>query len=390
MKEKMTIEKIFFGFSILNIGIICVTLLASGGKFLSALTYGESNFCDFWSHIGRLLFSQNIYATDADAIFPPLAYLFLQIFARPLRYKVEEGCNLEQISQSGYGILMLLMYMLLFVWLLTVGIHCLYIEDSFPKRTTLMGIFLFSYFTWGFAFERGNLVIYAMVFLMLGLALRDYNSKALQELALIFIAISAGFKLYPALFGFIWIAEKRYQEAMRLLLYGLAFFFVPFLFVDSFGNYLNTFLQYMNKHTYSHASIWNVIISIGGDNEYTQLLCRGIVIIIIFWALFLLFADGVNWKTITLLMATQTAIIPEQYVYTYVFILIPLIYFLNEAGHRKVDQIYAALFAALFTLPPILGGRGRLMVWIWTFLLILVSADEFLFIIKKISRKKIL
>lgn len=383
MNQKITAEKIFFGFSILNIGFTYVILLTSGGEFLSALTYDESNFCDFWSHIGRLLFASDIYATDADAIFPPLAYLFLKMFSGPLRFKVSKGWDLGQISQSGYGILMLIMYVLLFAWLLMLGIHLLYTTDSFLKKHLLVGIFLFSYSVWGFAVERGNLVLYAMVFLMIGLALRNSPNKILRELSLVFIAVSAGLKLYPALFGFLWIAEKRYREAGRLVLYGLAFFFVPFLFVDSFSNYLNTFAQYMNKHEYSHASIWHIIITLFGDTESTQLLCRAIVLVIIIGVLFLLFINGISWKTIALLVATQTTIVPEQYVYTYVFIMIPLICFINEAGHREVDFIYAFLFAALFSMPPVLGGRGRLMVFIWAVLLIMLFADELIFFIKQ-------
>lgn len=231
-------------------------LLISRGRYVISLTYDESNFTDFWSHIGRLLFSPNIYTTDADAIFPPLAYLFLKLFAYPLSYKAEQGQDLEQISHSGYGILAVLMFILLYVWLLMIAVHAFYKTDNTFKKNILLAILIFSYSVWGFAFERGNLVLYAMVFLMLGLALRDSPHKALRELALIFVAISAGFKLYPAIFGFLWIAEKRYKEAARLVLYGLAAFFVPFLFVDSFTHYLHTFSEYLDKKMYSHASVW--------------------------------------------------------------------------------------------------------------------------------------
>lgn len=383
MKSRKTVENIFFGLAVLNILVMYIILLTSKGKFVFALTYDESNFCDFWNHIRRLLFSDHIYTTDADAIFPPLAYLFLKLFAYPLRFKADMGEDLYTISHSGYGILLVVMYMLLFAWLLIIAVHISYKTGTFFTKSVLTGILIFSYSIWGFAFERGNMVLYAMIFLMLGLALRDSSNKLLRELSLIFIAISAGFKLYPAIFGFLWITEKRYKEAARLILYGIICFFLPFLFVDSFKNYLHTFTQYLDKRTYSHASIWGFVINTFGDNKYTQLLCRGFVIAIIVWALFLLFADGINWKTITFLMATQTTIIPEQYVYTYVFIIIPLIYFLNESGYRKSDYIYAVLFAALFTMPPILGGRGRLMVWIWAIMLVMVSVDEVLFLVKK-------
>ena len=253
------------------------------------------------------------------------------------------------------------------------------------KESALTAIFFFSCLVWGFAFERGNLVLYAMVFLMLGLALRDSSNKALRELSLVMVAVSAGFKLYPALFGFLWIAEKRYKEAARLVVYGLASFFVPFLFVDSFTNYLRTFVQYLDKKMYSHASVWGVVIGMFGDNRYTQTVCRVFVIAVILWALYAVFADGINWKTLTLLMATQTMIIPEQYVYTYVFIAIPLICFLKEACRRRIDYLYAVLFAALFTMPPVIkeGWRGRQTFWIWMLILAIVSVDEIVFLIRK-------
>ena len=388
MKQRQTIiERIFFGLAAVNILAAYVMLLLSKGEFVLELTYSESKFIDFWSHIERLLYNQNIYAMDADAIFPPLAYLFLRLFSYPLTYKAAVDNELGHIADSGFGMLTVVMYMLLFAWLFMIAIHFFYKTDSFLKKSVLSGILLFSYAVWGFAFERGNLVIYAMVFLMLGLALRDSPNRMLREAALVFVAISAGFKLYPAFFGFVWIVEKRYKEAAKLVLYGLLAFFVPFFFVDSFANYIHTFTQYLDKKMYSHASVWGVVFALFGDNKYSQLFCRGLVALIILWALFALFADGINWKTVTLLMATHTLILPEQYVYTYVFIMIPLICFLNEVDERKINYLYAVLFAALFTMPPIIsGGRGRLMFWIWIIMLVMVSVDEMIFLINKRHR----
>lgn len=383
MRQRQITERIFFGFAILNIIITYVILVVSKGEFVYALTYDESNFADFWSHLNRLLYSQHIYSTDADAVFPPLAYLFLKLFAYPLTYKAEAGAELGHISQSGFGILTVVMYILLFAWLFMIAVHLLYVTDSFYKKAALAGILLFSYSVWGFAFERGNLALYTLVFLMFGLALQNSPNKVMRELSLISVAIAAGIKLYPALFGLLWLQQKRYKEAVRLIVYGLLAFFVPFLFVDSLINYIHTFRQYLDKGMYSHASLWGTVFNLFGNNKYSQFLCRVLVVLIILWVVFTLFADGINWKTVTLLMATHTLILPEQYVYTYVFIIIPLIYFLNEAGRRKFDYAYAVLFAVLFTLPPIfIGGRGRLMFWTWIALLLIVSADEAVSLIK--------
>lgn len=384
MTQKRKIERIFFGICIVNIFIMFIVILLTKGEVVHIMTYSESNFCDFWTHIRRLLFSEHIYITDADAIFPPLAYLFLKLFAYPLSYKVEAGDTIEQIATSGYGILSLVMYLMLFGYLLNIAVNLFYKEGTLCQKYVLLGIFITSSTIWGFAFERGNLVIYAMVFLMLGLALRDSTNKVLREIALICTAASAGFKLYPALFGFLWIAEKRYKEAGRLIIYGLIAFFAPFPFIDGFKHYVHTFIGYLNKNSFSYTSIWGSAFRILGDNEYTRLLCRGIVIVIIGWALFLLFADGVNWKTITILTATHTIILPEHYIYTYVFIAIPLICFLNETNKLKIDYIYAVLFALVFSIPPLGGGGGAHGIYhAWLTLLIIVSVDEIVFLIRK-------
>ena len=75
MKDQISAGKVFFGVAIINICIVYIILLVSKGEFVYALTYDESNFCDFWSHVRRLLYEQNIYSSDADAIFPPSACL---------------------------------------------------------------------------------------------------------------------------------------------------------------------------------------------------------------------------------------------------------------------------------------------------------------------------
>lgn len=131
-----------------------------------------------------------------------------------------------------------------------------YKTNSNLKKNIMIGVLLFSYPFFLYAFERGNPVMYTMFFLWGGIVLKDSNSKFLRELGLIFVAISAGFKLYPALFGFIWLAEKRYKEAVRLVIYGLMAFFIPFLFVGNFTSYLSTFVLYLDKKVYSQTSVW--------------------------------------------------------------------------------------------------------------------------------------
>ncbi len=381
MEQKEKKQWIFLGAAAIGLLLTYAALMVTRGTFVDQLTYSESIFADFWSHIDRLMRGGNIYGADADAVFPPLAYLFLKIFACPLQYKANAGQNAAEISITGFGILTIAMYLLLFGYLFCIAVRMLSRDHAKERVSTMVsGVLLFSYAVWGFAFERGNLTMYAMLFLMFGMALRNSSSRVLRELSLLCVAISAGFKLYPALFGFLWLAERRYKEAVRLVIYGLLMFLLPFLFVGGFSDYLQTFQLYLDKRIYSHASVWGLVMNHfpGMAESHKRFLCEGIVLLIVLWALFALFTDGVNWKTITLLTATQTVIIPEQYVYTYVFIAIPLVLFLDENVKSQWEYIYAVLFAALFTLPPVVsrGGRGRQMCFIWVVILILVSIDE--------------
>lgn len=115
-RHNLTPENIFFFLSILNITIMLILIMGSRGQVITTMSYGESRFCDFWAHIGRLLNGDNIYGTDADAIFPPLLYLFMRLFAIPLSNKIDDGgYDLTEISSSGYGGLTLVLYFMLFL-----------------------------------------------------------------------------------------------------------------------------------------------------------------------------------------------------------------------------------------------------------------------------------
>ncbi|MBQ9783212.1 MAG: DUF2029 domain-containing protein [Clostridia bacterium] len=45
------------------------------------------------------------------------------------------------------------------------------------------------------------------------------------------IAVAAGIKLYPAIFGLLYVKEKRWSETLRLIAYGVLFFVVSFAFL---------------------------------------------------------------------------------------------------------------------------------------------------------------
>ena len=230
------------------------------------------------------------------------------------------------------------------------------------------------------------MVIYAMLFLLIGMVLRDSEEKWKREVALICIAIAAAFKLYRAVFGLVYIVEKRWKEGIRLLVYGILLFFVPFLF---FGNgiisYFGTFTGHLGKSIYSHTSLIGNSIRLFGDtgNQIGSV----VVAIWILWVLFYTLTEKkVTWKTIAMLSSLCTIILRESYLYTYVYLAIPLLFFLNECAERdytkwkKTEYLYAVLFALVFTIPPIrrnvVGGVLIEMYFCWIAILDMISAEK--------------
>ncbi len=380
--HKISPENVFLGVCLLNILIMFCILLNSYGAALEIMSYGESNFGDFWFHIDKVLYADSIYgnSSDANAIFPPLAYCFLKLFATLI---MNRAYNIDiPVRISGYGILCLVIYLTLFILLFVFVIQYIYKSESCIKQKLLPFIFIFSYPFLGCAIERGNLVLYAMLFLMLGLALGGANSRFLQEVALVLIALAASFKLYPAIFGLLWIVDKKYKEAIRLIIYGLTTFFVPFIFLgESIGDYFFTFSLYLGKNVYSKTSLLgNCIMLFGEQGRYI-----GFVLIIcwLLWIIYYLFSESITWKTIALLMSTQTILLAESYIYTFVFISIPLCFFLNSLLKKKryfiKDYIYAVLFALTFTCPPLLNVMSGVMVGLyvsWLAILLLISLEK--------------
>lgn len=83
-----------------------------------------------------------------------------------------------------------------------------------------------------FLLERGNILIAAIAFSLLFLALYDSDKLSSRIVAYVCLAIAAAIKLYPAILGLMVVSKKRYKEAGLLILLGAAAFLTPFFVFD--------------------------------------------------------------------------------------------------------------------------------------------------------------
>jgi hypothetical protein len=195
---------------------------------------------------------------------------------------------------------------------------------------------------------------------LLAIYWKDSDSKIKRELALILIAVAAGLKIYPAIFGLLYVKEKRWKETVRLVLYGLTVFFAPFVFaggLTGFLAYLNDLRAFQGIYGIRWTSIGNygyaLINALGIDTAVVSSGCMKVVEIVYFLLLLtVFFITKEKWKAVFYLSAVITTFVPNSWRYVAVYMVIALTaYFAEINGNSKRNLIYSILFSICFSIP---------------------------------------
>ena len=125
----------------------------------------------------------------------------------------------DGLDTSGSGLLLLSMLTALFAALFLLAF--LRPNEAQRRQDRFLAVLLLCSYPFWLAIERGNMSLLVLLLLMYAMSLRDSERAAEREFALILIAVAAALKLYPAIFGVLYLAQKRYKEALRLQAYFL-------------------------------------------------------------------------------------------------------------------------------------------------------------------------
>lgn len=315
-------------------------------------------FSDFFRHIVYSSDLKNIYFNSMDAVFPPLAYIFYHMLWKlnPVYLSVELlSWNTSMLYQ--FNLLIFLMYNIVIILLLSYVLNRL-LKVNFKGNIFLLLIIFSASFMFG-AIERGNCAILVLTLVLYALYFKDSDNKYLREIALILIAVAASFKMYPAVFGLMYIKEKRFNEAFRLIIYGVLFFFIPFLFtggLDGFKQYLNIVGNAKGAVDIRWTNIRGVFYCILNmfHIDYLHYDNFGKIIenIYLILAVIGFFKCKTKWKSIYFLSSIMSVYVFNSYRYTSIYMLIPFIYFIIDESKEKVyDYMYLILFSLIFVIP---------------------------------------
>lgn len=186
--------------------------------------------------------------------------------------------------------------------------------------------------------QRGNVVILVALLLALAWLWMDSPNRIKQEMALLFIAAAAGFKLYPALVGVVYLKRKEWKKAFRLILYGVIVIFVPFLF---FGGYrgmvglihtLTGFASDINAdktNTVCGMAKWlGLKLNMTDSVANTFGMVTGYLFFII--SLLFFFFSKKKWQESLFLSGILVSFLPSNWEYTLVYYLPTLFLFMKE------------------------------------------------------------
>lgn len=390
--------RIYLAMATLLLGIVFLAFI-----FLSDIGYAYffGNPCDtFMDYFNSISVASLVTSYKGNNMYPPLCWVIYDV-CRLLSGDTKaiiEGGNGSVATLKQYQTPMMIWIIILMICILLV--YSLISEMwDFKKPMKQWAIFLlimsvpFLYMV-----ERGNIIILSFVGALAFFVMKDSEKRWVRDIGYLCLAFAAAIKIYPAIFGFVLIKEKKYKEALRLAVYGIAVFVAPFLlFCEDgikgiplfFGNLLGWSSSYINSVANQAMAesgmvaevkevVDNIVIdgsrigfaafmehlfmwfgmSLGAATGIASKLGMALSVIAFVAAFF----SEKKWQVVLLFTCVLVGFQSRSYVYTAVFLIIPFIFFLQEERRNTWNTIYfILLMLILFPLP--LGWTEHLHEW---------------------------
>ena len=225
-----------------------------------------------------------------------------------------------------------------------------------------------------YAVMRGNVIYFALIFLLLFLLWYDHANAFLRELSYVFLALAGIIKIYPLFFGVFLLHKKRWLESCRVAVYfALGTFLSFFLYrdaLDNFQPFLQQLFSFMNegerllsgKNLSLTSTLFKAFHLVSPAQLSSPLFRYTNVIILV-----LVFLIATITATYTrsnfsrsVIAAAIVVLIPSiSYFYVLTFTLIPFLEFLKsfDSHSRRKKIFYTVLFSLLFLTPTILSSH---------------------------------
>ncbi len=339
-------------------GIISFFVVCIFGRqhMLQWLAMGNRSvtLCDYFMYVINAGHRKEIYSLNSTMAFPPFAYMLYYYIMRITTNNAITDIAVD-LRTEPYQLMIFLMFLTVGVVLLIRAIDEL--DISRIEKNFFAFVILFSAPVFAGAIERGNITLHTVALLLIAYLWKDSELKWKREVALFCIAFAAGIKVYPAIVGLLYLRERRYKEALRLIIYGMIIFFVPFVFfggLSSIKQYIELLTGLMNRAYYGRFQFIKGLLNFMGIEG--ALAAIGTVL---FMAMLIagIFFTHVDTRRASYVAAFMTLVPGNAFRYSLMFFLLPLFALTGKSkyAYSKEDYIDSVLLGLVFTIPTFFG-----------------------------------
>lgn len=291
--------------------------------------------------------------------YPAFVCFIWEIFAHIIPIEYRYSLSSFELRENQYAMMPFIVFILLCFWLFTLCIKIRFELDNITESFLILAILLSSPML--FTLERGNIIILAFVFTAFFVFFRNSENKVIREAAYISLAMASAIKIYPAILGLMMIKEKNFKGAIRLLIYGLITFFVPFFACFEGITSIKYMIQGLTVvsgydigcgYQYSFSNMISIFsrvfgVDISNGIIYSTSIVINACIIISF------FRMEEEWKQILALTLPMILLPGFSYTYVLIFLFIPFVLLIGRIYTQESigfeNKIYLILFGVIFT-----------------------------------------
>lgn len=349
MKERIKKVQVLDVFLAISLGISLLFLVGNilnEGQYFKKLVMDSTFlFSDFFYHIAGSSDTSIMYSYGDPYSFPPFCYLMYILLWSLNPYKDSESIlNWKNYRQYDNMLVVFVMYNIFCIILLLYCFKEYFKKNGFKYDVLFPIALVVSYPFMCTSIQRGNVCLLVAILFTLAWLWMDDDNKVKQELALVLFACCAGFKLYPAIFGLVFIKKRDWKKTIRLVVYGITTIFAPFLVIGGATGLRSLYKTLTGFATYIDPARANTVcgmakwlgMKLNMSETMAETFGIGINYIFFFGMILMFFLAKKKWQESLFLTAILVHFIPSNYEYTSVYYLLVLLLFLRE----HTDSIY--------------------------------------------------
>lgn len=310
---------------------------------------------DFFNSIRDASQGSAVY-TERGVIYPPMANLIFLILSRFTPNVYNDSSFADRFEWSRYFPAMMLVVMFCVAFAL-VYFFIIYTKLESRSKYTRFAFAFLAFFSVPtlYMIERGNMILFCMLALMVYGFTYNSESRLHRELGLICLAFAFSIKLYPVVFGWLLISDRRFKDAARCALYGVLMLLIPSFFFGGPSCFVWLFNNIFSFSAGSESALTSIFRFIGLSAPAQSILTALIYVWVLICGISFAVSSFIRkqqWKTWVLGFVTILCVPSLTSVYGWAFFMIPMVMLCNKKDRCASDIVYMILMTIPFMFLP--------------------------------------